>query len=166
MQKINLDLRASFAAKKPFFPEAAGCHVILSQPGSLHAKWDGKEVLIGYGTEFKFRLDQPCELVASVPGVQVLAAPRVVPNADEIFTNMDKRPAPSALERSVTLALRRMRMIEKEHKRRLDAERAKLERESQGEPKNLEPEGEPETTNLPPSGTAEQVGEEPAKSAT
>jgi hypothetical protein len=167
MQKINFSQRVPISANKPFIPIQAGCHVLLAEPGALYAKRGKERVLIGYGTEFRFRLDEPCELVATKDGVEVCAPGRVVENAEEVFTNFDKRPTPSPLEQAVTLALRRMKRAEVEHRRALDADRAKASvppgaSAQTPEPSAVSPEGDGAAEPSVPAGDAGEGEAQPA----
>lgn len=155
MQKINRQTRMNFNAGSDggFEPQHSINTVYLVEPAPLYATYpDGEIVLIGYGHEFKFQLDEIQDVIvwSTAQGSALVPDVQVYRSEGEVFTNFDKRPVKSALEQSVTLALRRL----KAEQQALAQERAKLREKPQAEraPERVPertPEPEPEPTPEP-----------------
>lgn len=126
-RKFNPNLWAVIGAKSAFVISSTQLRVRLSKPGALFVD----DVLAGYGSDFDLIVPEWCvgrEAFASVDGVVEIRGDDVVrpdPEAD-VYTNADKRPALSDLERFVRLSERRRLQAEK-------AERGRAAREALNE---------------------------------
>lgn len=126
MQNLKYDPDAwlDFAANKAV-PCPAQLHLRLSEPGTVHVDLGGGYRLLGYGSELKVTLPSSGKVKCDVPYAIHVGVDTAVKQTGAPFTNFDKRPGESAIERMVRKSQREFEVeqaLKREARRRLDRE--------------------------------------------
>lgn len=89
--------------------------IAYAKPAALYAvDHDGQVIALGFGSKFRLETDAASYKFAADGHVTIRPGVTVATPDDATFANREKRPAMSAAEQMVTLALRRLKRKERE----------------------------------------------------
>jgi hypothetical protein len=126
MKKVDPTKLSNLEEGKEYTPESV-FSLQLAEPGTVICAKGKEQYIVGYGDNFKFEWPEGYKLIVTQPGTMTVSKKPTKKPTGEVFTNFDKRPELSPIEKILKVKMREFqRETERLREKRLEASREML----------------------------------------